>query len=313
MRKIINITIFSIAGLAALLAVLFGFGFNQDAQDQFFNTVSVKTNNPQMLTDLQNATAETLPAFVSNYQEIISTSNAELKKQKNQIDIFYTFVYKLRDIIDKETFDSFKAKFPEYAKSLFASADNKDDLINGFNKVNDFSEFQSYYSKLKTEYTIVRQNYLIKSSNIKSETNLLKQINDIASLVNSDKKQNELSGFQKSIKSFQTESMEFNITMNIFYFLFFVTVIVMLFFLLWNIFVNIKSNVSLLAGVGVLLLLVIIGYLISTSELPPVAKQLDVSTVKWINAGLFTFYCMFFGTITAIVVTLILGVIKKIR
>ncbi|MCL2435466.1 MAG: hypothetical protein FWD09_04920, partial [Lentimicrobiaceae bacterium] len=68
MRKIINITIFAIAGLAVLLAALFGTGFNQEAKDKFKNIVEVRANNPQMLIDLENATIETLPDFIAKYE-----------------------------------------------------------------------------------------------------------------------------------------------------------------------------------------------------------------------------------------------------
>jgi len=64
-----------------------------------------------------------------------------------------------------------------------------------------------------------------------------------------------------------------------------------------------------------MVLLVIIGYALSSSELTPSAikEQLDSGNMKWIGAGLFTFYCAFFGTIAAIIITLILNVIKKAK
>ena len=315
MRKIINITIFALAGLAALLVVLFGFGFNQETKDKFQNTVEIKANNPQMLTDLANATLETLPDFITKYEENLTTVNTELKNQKIQRDIFYTFTFHLTDITDQETLDNFKAKFPEYSKSLFASAKNKDYYINGFNKVKTFSDFQSYYNKLTADYYNVNQEYLVNAAAVKTEINLLKQVRDINAAVSVTKKQYDLNELQKNIKSYKTESLEFNVTMNLFYLLFFVTFAAMIIFLLWNVFINIKSNIGLLAGVGVMVLLVIIGYVASSSELTPSAikEQLDSGNMKWIGAGLFTFYCAFFGTIAAIIITLILNVIKKAK
>jgi uncharacterized membrane protein YjjP (DUF1212 family) len=170
-------------------------------------------------------------------------------------------------------------------------------------------------NKLNADYEVVRQNYLVKVNAIKAEMNLMKQISDINAAVSVTKKQYDLNELQKNINTHKSQYLEFNITMNLFYLLFFVTFIAMLIFLLWNVFVNIKSNIGLLVGVGFLLLLVFIGYIISSPELTSSAikMQLDASNVKWIGAGLFTFYCAFFGTIAAIVITLILNAIKKVK
>ena len=315
MRKIINISIFAFAGLAALLVVLFGFGFNQDTKDKFLNTVEIKANNPQMLTDLANATVETLPNFITKYEEDLTARNADLKKQKNQRDIFYTFIYHLTEVTDQETFDGFKAKFSDYSKTMFATADNKDMFIKGFSKLNNYADFPSYYGKLKADYNEVNQNYLIQAAAVKAEMNLMKQVGDINAAISVTKKQYDLNELQKNIKTYKTESMEFNITMNLFYLLFFVTFAAMIIFLLWGVFVNLKSNFGLLAGIGLMVLLVIIGYIVSSPELSPSAikMQLDSGNVKWIGAGLFTFYCAFFGTIAAIIITMVLNAIKKAK
>jgi hypothetical protein len=315
MRKIINISIFAIAGLAALLVVLFGFGFNQDSKDKFFNTTEIQANNPQMLTDLANATAETLPDFVAKYEEDIAKQNAELKNEKLQCNIFYTFIYHMEEIVNQETFDNFKSGFSEYAISMFASANNKDVLVAGFNKVKDYNDFLSYFTMLKADYNIVRQDYLQKASVVKAETNLLKQVSDINAAVSFTKKDYDLTELQKNTKTYKSEAVQFNITMNLFYLLFFVTFAAMIIFLLWGVVSNIKSNIGLLAGVGLLVLLLILGYLFASPELTPagIKKQMDSGNMKWIGAGLFTFYCAFFGTIAVIVITLILNAIKKVK
>ena len=314
MRKIINIIIFAIAGLAALLAVLFGVGFNQDTSDKFANAVEVKANNPQMLLDLTNATIETLPDFVTKYEEDLTSRNAELKKEKLQCNIFYTFIYNLEEIVDQETFEIFKAKFSEYSKSMFLLADNKEAFINEFNKVNNYTEFQNYYTKLKADYNNVRQNYLINASAVKAEMSILKQAGDINAAISITKKQFDLNELQKNIKSYKSESTQFNITMNIFYLLFFVTFAAMIVFLLWGVIGNIKSNLGLLAGVGLMVLVLIIGFIFSSPDITPAAiKVAFTGNMKWIGAGLFTFYCMFFGTIAVILLSIILNAIKKAR
>jgi len=315
MRKIINITIFAIAGLAALLAMLFGVGFNQETQDKFRNTIEIKASNPQMLTDLVDATVETLPDFIAKYQEVLNTRNAELNAEKLQRNIFYTFIFHLGNIINEESFDNFKAKFPEYSKTMFAKANDPGFFINGFNNVKSFAEFQSYFERLNTEYQVVNQNYLRRLAAVKAETNLFKQVNDINAAISITKKEYDLKDLQKSIKSYKVGALQFGMTMNLFYLFLFTTFAAMIIFLLWGTFANIKSNIGLLAGVGLLVLLVIIGYFTSSSELSSSAikMQLDTSNVKWIGAGLFTFYCMFFGAIAAILITVILSAIKKVR
>jgi hypothetical protein len=313
MRKIINITIFAIAGLAVILAVLFGFGFNQDTKDKFKNIVEIRTSNPQMLIDLENATIETLPDFISKHQENLTARNAELKEEKLQRDIFYTFIFHLGNIINQETFDNFKAKFPEYSRSMFALANDPQYFINGFNAVNSFADFHHYFERLNANYQVVNQNYLRRLNAVKAETNLLKQVSDINAVISTVKKEYDLKELQKSIRTFKGEARNFNLTLILSYFLFFTTCAVMLVFLLWNTFANLKSNIGLLIGIGVLILLIIIGYATASSELSPVMikEGADATTARWVGAGLFVGYSMLFGTIAIIVGTMIFNAIKR--
>jgi len=315
MRKIINISIFAIAGLAVLLSLIFALGFNQETKDKFDNAIEIKANNPQMLTDLENATVESLPNFIAKYEADLTTQNAELKKQKIQRDIFYTFIYQLGEVTDQASLDNFIAKFPNYSKALFASANNKEYFINGFNKVKTYSDFQSYYKTLQNDYDVVNQEYLAVVTAIKAQTTLFKQIGDINAAVSMNKKQFDLHELQKNISSYKSGAVEFNITMNLFYILFIVTFAAMIIFLLWNVFINLKSNFTLLLGVGLIILIVIIGYFISSPELSAAAikEKLEPSAMKWVGAGLFTFYCTIFGAIATILITLIHTSIKKAK
>jgi NADH:ubiquinone oxidoreductase subunit 6 (subunit J) len=138
-------------------------------------------------------------------------------------------------------------------------------------------------------------------------------VSDINAAISTVKKQYDLTELQKNIRTFKSEARNFNITLILSYLLFFVTCAVMLFFLLWNIFVNIKSNMGILMGIGVLILLVIIGYITASSELSPVMikEGADPATVRWVGAGLFVGYSMFFGTIAVIVGTMIINAVKK--
>ena len=70
---------------------------------------------------------------------------------------------------------------------------------------------------------------------------------------------------------------------------------------------------GILMGIGVLILLVIIGYVTSSSELSPVMikEGADPTTVRWVGAGMFVGYSVFFGTIAVIVGTMIINAIKN--
>jgi accessory gene regulator protein AgrB len=315
MRKIVNITVFALAGLTVLLTVIFGVGFNQETKDKFRNTAEIKVNNPQMLSDLENATIETLPNFVKKYQEELTARNEALKKQQAQRNIFYTYTYHLGNIANQETFDNFKAKFPNNLSTVFSSAENKEYFIDGFSKVKSFAEFKNYYEKICVEYEVVRQDHLVKVSAAKAETTLLKQVSDINDAISVSKKQYDLETLQKNIKSFKAEATEFNFALILSYLLFFVTCALVVTFLLMGIFSNLKSNFGMLIGIGILLLLVVIGYATASSELSPVAikEKADPGTVRWVGAGLFVGYCMFFGTIAVIVVTMIINSLKKAK
>jgi hypothetical protein len=315
MRKIVNITIFAIAGLAVLLSILFMLGFNQDTKDKYKNIVEIKASNPQMLIDLENATIETLPDFIAKYEEELAARNADLKDEKKQRDIFYTFIFHLGNVTNQQLFDEFKANFSNFSAALFSAANDKDYFVSGFNNVNSFSDLPRFMDRLNADYQVVNQTYLRRVSAVKAETSLLKQVSDINSAISTVKKQYDLTDLQKSVRSFKAEARNFNFTLILSYLLFFVTCATMLAFLLWHTFANLKSNMGLLIGVGALVLLVIIGYATASSDLSAVAikQKVDAGTVRWIGAGLFVAYAMLFGTIAIIVVTMIINSIKKAR
>jgi len=315
MRKIVNITVFALAGLTVLLTIIFVMGFNQETKDKFRNTAEIRTNNPQMINDLVNATIETLPTFIAKYQEELSARNEALKKQQVQRNIFYTYVYHLGNIVNQDTYDNFKAKFPANMTTVFSAADNKDYFISGFNSVTSYADFKKYYEKISAEYDMFRQDHLVKVSAVKAETTLLKQVSDIDAAISITKKQYDLDMLQKNVNSYKTGAIEFNLSLVLSYIIFFVTCALVITFLLMGIFSNLKGNFGMLIGIGLLLLLVVIGYATASSELTPVMmkEKADPGTVRWVGAGLFVGYCVFFGTIAVIIVTMIMNSLKKAK
>jgi hypothetical protein len=294
---------------------MFGIGFNQDSKDKYKNIVEVKASNPQMLNDLVTATPDNLPAFISKYEADLATRNAELKSDKKQRDIFYTFIYHLSNVTNPEALDHFKAGFADYSKSLFTQALKKDYFISGFNNVKSFADFQRFLDNLTNDYQAINQNYLIKVSSIKAETSLLKQVQDINAAISTVKKQFDLTELQKNVTTFRSEAGYFNFTLILSYLFFFGTCAIMLIFLLWHTFANLKSNMGLLVGIGLLVLLVIVGYATASSELSPVMikEKAEPDTVRWVGAGLFVGYSLFFGTIAVIIVTMIINSLKKAK
>jgi len=106
-----------------------------------------------------------------------------------------------------------------------------------------------------------------------------------------------------------------DISLYLTYLLLVVSVAAMLFFLGWGIKANFKKSKGLLVGISVLILCVLVGYLTASSELSSIAVRLKETptSVRWIGAGLFTFYCVFFGTFAAIVFTLVYSAFKNKR
>jgi len=67
MKKIINIIIFTVAGLACLLALIF-VGVYQDDKAIFDEVSLVRERTPQAVDDLLTVTHETLPQYIATYQ-----------------------------------------------------------------------------------------------------------------------------------------------------------------------------------------------------------------------------------------------------
>ncbi|MDR0205821.1 MAG: hypothetical protein LBI45_00955 [Bacteroidales bacterium] len=106
-----------------------------------------------------------------------------------------------------------------------------------------------------------------------------------------------------------------DISLYLTYLLLVVSVAAMLFFLGWRVKANFRKSKGLLIGISVLIFCVLVGYLTASSELSSIAVRLreTPTSVKWIGAGLFSFYCVFFGTFAAIVFTLLYTAFKNKR
>ena len=156
-NKIVNIIIFAVAILDCLLALFFAFRFDDQKKDNFVQAQQIQSNCPQLLTDLQAATTETLPAVVETYQTNLRNFNDSLNSVQLQKDILYTYLSDLKSLTDEAKFEDYKANFATRAESLFAKCDNKQALVDGFNKVNSFKDLESCINDVEKQYNAMKQ------------------------------------------------------------------------------------------------------------------------------------------------------------
>lgn len=316
MRKIVNIVIFTIAGLSCILGLVFSGTFDDKSQDKYFAVNKVSEEYPQMVTDLTATTVQTLPAFVEKYQDLINKNNVELKEQQLQKDIFYTYCVNLKEIGDDQAkFDEFVSKYPSYSAKLFKDSKNPQYYTEGFAKVKTIADLNEYIKVLDADYAAVKQEYLLKQDHLKAATDLLKLADEINATNSKNKKEIDLTNLVDSVKGYSTQTNYIDYALYFAYIVFFITIGFLLFFFVYHMAKNFKSSVGGLLGFALILVVAIIGYFVSSGELTEKAMELQVtsSQMKWIGSGLIIFYVIFFGTILMIVGSMIMNLVKKYR
>lgn len=316
MRKIVNIIIFTIAGIACILGLVFSGTFDDKSQDKYFAVNKVSEEYPQMITDLTATTVQTLPAFVEKYQDLINKKNQELKDQQLQKDIFYTYCVNLKEIgNDQAKLDEFINKYPNYSAKLFKEAKNPQYYTEGFGKVKTIADLNDYIKGLDADYVVVKQDYLLEQDHIKAATSLLKITDEINSTNSKNKKEMDLTSLVESVKDYSSQTNYIDYALYLSYIVFFITIGFLVFFFGYHLIKNFKSSVGGLLGFALILVVAIIGYFVSSGELTQKAIELQVtsSQMKWIGSGLIIFYVIFFGTILMIVGSMLMNLIKKYR
>lgn len=312
-NKVLKIIIFAVAILDCLLALVFSFGFNNDKKDQFVQVRTIEAQNSQMVDELLAATPETLSAWVENNSKTIQSSNEELKAAQLQKDILFTYLSELKRITTEEALADYKAKFPEHSASLFAKADKKDDYIQGFANVNDLKGLETYISKLEKEYEVIKQDFLVERNYLKAANSLVSTASTINDNPSANKKVSDLEDLQKDLRSFRKSTTLQNVFIILAYCLALVTVLLLLTFALIKIVKNFRSSYKILVALALVALVVLIGYLIGSSTLTPVALKhgMTASGFKMVNAAAFTLYVALFAAIISIVVTAIMNAVKN--
>jgi hypothetical protein len=311
-KKIINIVIFVVAIVACATALYFSVAFDDTKKDKYYEVGDLKAKNPQMLIDFAAATPENLPGFIEKYQQEAAKLNIDLKEQELQRNIEYTFITNLSDIQSESAFTDFKANFDTY-KGLFAKSKRADFFVNGFNKVNKFEDLANYVATLEKDYAPIKQECIVHKEYVKSFNSFLTRVDGINTSASANRKATDLATLQKDVATSKTEEGMLNFSVVLVYIIFFATIAAMLIFALIQIVMNIKNSYKALLGVLFIVLLLIVGYFISSGELSTSAIKMQhtAGEVKWIGSGVFTFYAVFFLALATIVVSAIINAIKN--
>ena len=312
-NRIINIVIFVVAILACCVAIAFSFfSFDADKKENYIQTQEVKAKTPEMVSDLETATVESLPSVIEKYKEMNAESAKKQKEDQIQKDILYTYLQDLKNL-DENSFEGYKAKFPERSASLFAKSNDKQKYVDGFNGVTTYKDLDGYTEKINKEYNEVKQNFLLERNYIKSANALINRADAINATVSSTKKAADLESFQSDLKSFGKSASLQNFFIILTYILGIGALALMVFFLLTNMIANFKTSYKILLGLLLLVVAFFIGYLIGTPTLSPSAIKAGMtgSGYKMVNAACFTVYVCLFGAILAIIVSLIMNAVKN--
>ena len=290
-NKIVNIIIFAVAILDCLLALFFAFRFDDQKKDNFVQAQQIQSNCPQLLTDLQAATTETLPAVVETYQTNLRNFNDSLNSVQLQKDILYTYLSDLKSLTDEAKFEDYKANFATRAESLFAKCDNKQALVDGFNK----------------------QDYLQNRNYLKAANALVGRADMINTSASETKKTADLTDLQNDLKAFKSNAKLENAFIFVAYLLLGVTVFMMLFFALTRIVKEFKTSYKILVVLALFAVIVFIGYAIGSPVLTPNAIKAGLSSsgFKMVNAAAFTLYVSLITALLAIIGTSIVSAVKN--
>ena len=312
-NRIINIVIFVVAILAVCVAIAFSFfSFDAEKKDNYIQAQEVKAQMPEMVSDLETATVETLPSVIEKYQKENQTRSENLKKVQLEKDILYTYLQDLKNL-DENNFEAYKAKFPERSAGLFAKSENKQKYVDGFSGVQSYKDLENYVEDVNKDYTALKQEYLVERNFIKSANSLLGRADAINATASANKKAADLDSFQSDLKSFGKSAKLQNFFITLTYILLIGALALMVFFLLTNMIANFKTSYKILLGLVLLVVAFFIGYLIGTPTLSPSAIKAGMTSsgYKMVNAATFTVYVCLFVAVISIIVTLIMNAVKN--
>ena len=312
-NRIINIVIFVVAILAVIVAIAFSFfSFDAEKKDSYVQVREIEAQTPEMVSDFENATLETLPAVIDKYQQEMQDRSTKLKDVQLEKDILYTYLQDLKNL-DENTFETYKANFPARSEALFAKSENKQKYVDGFNGVKTYKDLDGYVNKMIDEYANIKQQYLIERNYIKSANALINKGIAIRDNASASKKATEFEALQTDLKSFGKSASLQNFFITLVYILGLGAAFLMVFFLLKNMFTDFKSSYKILVGLLFLVVVFFIGYAVGTPTLSPSAIKAGMSSsgYKMVNAATFTVYICLLVAILSIFATLIMNAVKN--
>lgn len=312
-NRIITIVIFAVAILACLVAIAFSFfSFDADKKENYIQAQEVKAQAPEMVAEFETATLETLPSVIEKNQKETQERNENLKKVQMEKDILYTYLQDLKNL-DENSFETYKANFPERSAALFAKSENKQKYVDGFNKVQTYKDLEGYVEEVNEDYTNLKQQYLVERNYIKAANGLIARADGINNTASASKKEAEFDNFQSDLKSFDKSAKLQNFFIVLTYILLIGAAALMIFFLVANMVANFKTSYKILVGVVLLVVAFFIGYLVGTPTLSPSAIKAGMtgSGYKMVNAACFTVYVCLFGAIFAIIASMIMNAVKN--
>lgn len=311
MRKIVNIIVFAVAIIVAILSVAFVVVFNED-KAMYAQVELIDAQSPEMIADFQAATAESLPQFIATYQEKGTTLSESLKVAQYPNEVLYTYICNLKEVTE-DSFEQFKADFPHYADVLFAKVDEKQEYADGFAKVQDFAALDAYINELEAAYAPRHQEYLSQKDYVKAVNGFVSQASLITENVSQSKQQSQLDEMQAAVKSAKCSASLLNFAVILCYLLFGVAFAMLVYFAIFKLCKNIKTSYKGLIVVVVAAILIYVLYAVSPAVMTPSAikMQHSVGELKWINAGVITCYIALFGAILSVVATWVINLLKK--
>ena len=312
-NRIINIVIFVVAILAVCVAIAFSFfSFDADKKDSYIQVREVNAVTPEMVSDFETATVESLPSVIEKYQKENQTRSENLKSVQMEKDILYTYLQDLKNL-DENSFEAYKAGFPERSAALFAKSENKQKYVDGFNGVQTYKDLEKYTEQVNKDYAALKQEYLVERNYIKAANGLVSKADMISTTASANKKAADFEAFQKDLKSFGKSASLQNFFIILTYILGIGALALMVFFLMTNMIANFKTSYKILLGLVLLVVAFFIGYLVGTPTLSPSAIKAGMSGsgYKMVNAAVFTVYVCLFVAIISIIVTLIMNAVKN--
>ena len=313
-NRIINIAIFVVAVLAICLAVGFSFfSFDSEKKDNYIQAQEVKAQTPEMVSEFETATEQTLPSVIEKYQKENQTRSENLKKVQMEKDILYTYLKDLKGLDNEQKFNAYKEKFRNRSESLFLKSENKQKYVDGFNKIQNYKDLDEYIEEVNADYVVKKQNYLVERNYLKAANGLIGTADKINTTASASKKASDLEAFQKDLKSFGKSAKLQNFFITLTYILGIGALALMVFFLLANMITNFKTSYKILLGLVLLVVIFFIGYLVGSPTLSASANKAGMTATgyKMVNAATFTVYVCLFVAIISIIATLIMNAIKN--